>query len=219
MKVDEERLKKDLDYVLLGIDCHRVLAAICPPRLGLEVLEPGCGTGKLGIWYWMRHANVVLLDYDPNAIEYAKELWERTYPHWPGFYRQPISFKVGSIHKLPYLDNTFDFVFNEGVAHHWGHNPHDWRRQRSINEMARVTKPGGYVCIVGSNALCPPIWDMVEKLAELPPYPGMPSRQKPFYPQGLAIRLMRAGLKLGGVLPVSGDWQQSMLLAGWGQKP
>ena len=75
--LSEEGLAKDLQYVLRGIAVHEVLATVCPPRPGLRVLEAGCGSGKLGIWYALRGAKVMLLDVDRKALDYASELWGR----------------------------------------------------------------------------------------------------------------------------------------------
>lgn len=239
----EEGLQKDLSYLQGGIDCHAVLADVCAPRPGLKVLEPGCGSGKLGLFYALRGARVVLTDIDAKAIEYAQELWRRALltqgrvpDDGPRF--QPIAdfmkgimppgaepvFKVESIHRICSPDGQFDFVFNEGVPHHWGYNPYDWRRQRAINEMARVTKPGGAVCVIGSNAHCPETVKMAEQTDHS--YRGMPPKQKPFTRIELVERLEKAGLEGLGVMPVlprgawvSHDFSDSPLIAGWGWKP
>lgn len=217
--ITEEGLQKDLEYVLGGIDCHEVLASICPPRPGLKVLEPGCGSGKLGIWYALRGAFVTLMDIDGQAVEYAQQLAQlaqlRGSTGLPGLH---IEYCVGSIHKMPsYWSNTFDFVFNEGVPQHWGYYPKDWRRQHAINHMVRVTKPRGHVCVIGTNGHCPQAIHMVETTAHT--YRGMPPRQKPWTRVELVDRLVKAGLTDVGVCPVSSiEWSDSMLLAGWGRK-
>ena len=219
----DEGLQKDLQYVLHGIECHQVLAAVCPPRPGLQVLEAGCGSGKLGVWFALRGCDVTLLDVDDQALRYASELCRRA--------GQAIGKEVdvelclGSVLNLPHgqlvargLDwtDTFDFVFNEGVPHHWGFKSHDTRRQHCLNEMVRVTKPGGWVCVIGSNGHCPATVKMAETTNHT--YPGMPARQLPWTRKELEDRRRGAGLRFTESKPVGGAWEDSLLLAGWGQK-
>jgi len=229
--ITDEGLQKDLQYLLRGIDCHGVLAEICPPRYGMQVLEPGCGSGKLGLWFAMRGCLVTLLDIDPQALEYARRLdgMARTNPsqyiHWDDPKR--VKFVEGSILHLPYEDSVFDFVFNEGVPHHWGLSGSDWRRQRAINEMVRVTAIGGWTAVIGSNALCPQTTEMAQKTEHT--YLGMPPKQRPFKPAELAERLLKAGLarETVQVRPVFFGWgrpdeslyfHDTPLLVGYGRK-
>jgi len=54
---------------------------------------------------------------------------------------------LADIFQLPYESNTFDFVFNSGVVEHYDAPT----RKRLLIEMARVTKPGGFVVVVFPN--------------------------------------------------------------------
>lgn len=220
----ERRLEMDLNYVLRGIQCHSLLERICPPRPGLQVLEPGCGSGKLGIWYAARNAIVTLLDYDNDELEYASKLG--------GLVTKALgreidfSLRGGSIHNMPNgteefewedWTNRFDLCMNEGVPQHWGYNPRDWRRQRALNEMVRVTKFGGTVCVIANNALCPAIMEMANRVDHT--YKGMPKREKPFTFEELAERLQKAGIKNPTVMQVDpGLLTGSRLIAGFGVK-
>lgn len=221
----ERRFELDLGYVLRGINCHALLEYVCPPKYGLQVLEPGCCSGKLGIYYWVRGAEVTLLDINESELLYAHKLWEAASQHYLDYKTgNSITFLHGSIHKLPFPDNRFDLVFNEGVPQHWGYNPRDWRRQRSINEMVRVVKPGGHICVIANNALCPAVIEMANSLDHSykglsDGYKGMPAYEKPFTPDELAMRLERAGIKEPYVASVdSSKWEESALIAGFGVK-
>lgn len=225
--ITEKGLNQDLGYLMGGIDCHEVLFEICPPRPGLKVLEAGCGSGKLGLRYALvSDCYVELLDLDAQAIEYSRRLWEKVEEPLRQNWR--VNWRLGSVLDLPYGDEKYDLVFNEGVPHHWGFNIKDTRRQRCLNEMARVTKSGGFVVVIGSNAHCPATMRMAETTKHT--YPGMPERQKPFTLADMAESLIKSGLAKVGISPVSGfqeglSWDNlepyvaSPLIVGWGQKP
>lgn len=236
-RITKEGLEKDLGYLMHGIDCHLVLFSIFPPVDYATVLEAGCGSGKLGLRYTL-HAKVYLdlIDFDPGAVEYATRLSDMIVEVVK---KGQVTIKQGSVLNLEAADDAYDFVFNEGVPHHWGMNPKDWRRQRCINEMVRVTRVGGITCVIGSNAHCPETVAMAERTEHT--YPGMPARQKPFTSMDLEERLQLAGLHQISTAPLSGlaelailgniqafhsedfafseeQWGASPLIVGWGRK-
>lgn len=237
--ITDDGLAKDFSYLVNGIDCHIVLFSIFAPVDYATVLEAGCGSGKLGMRYAL-HARVYvdLIDFDSSAVEYARKLWEMVGRN-KIVKKGDISLAQGNVLSLEAADNNYDFVFNEGVPHHWGMNPKDWRRQRCINEMVRVTKPGGATCIIGSNAHCPETLAMARTTEHT--YPGMPARQKPFTSGELEERMQLAGLEQVKIAPLSGltealttqsmrgidfgdfefpqeYWEASPLIVGWGRK-
>ena len=209
-------LEADLNFLIKGISCHALLARIFPPREGLSVLEPCGASGTLGLWYAARGSSVSLLDIDPDALDYSKTLYRKAVEIGIDFPLRPLWYQ-GSIHKLPFGDNTFDFVFNEGGPQHWGYNPKDWRRQRSINEMVRVARVGAPVCVIANNALCTEIMAMANSVDH--DYKGMPVREKPFTPEELRERLIKAGTERVNVVPVDSErFEDSRLIAGFGLK-
>jgi len=208
--MDINNLYKDLGHVIRGIWLHEFLFNLVPPE-GAVVLEPGCGSGKMGIHYALKGASVYMVDFDPSMLEYARRLREAA-QILAGRHLH-VTIRHATIHKLSYADGNFDLVYNEGVPHHW---PDEERRQGSINEMARVSR--GWVCVIGSNALCAATLIMAKETDHS--YEGMPPKQKPFTPTELGERLSRAGLVLVDVVPANGpSWEQSPLLVGWGRKP
>ena len=217
-------LARDLEYVLEGTIYHEAFYDVCPPREWLQVLEPGCGSGKFSAAYALRGADVVSLDIDPGVIEYTWALfremasWAREHPaSFPHYTGALMTIQVGSIHELTTLfpKERFDFVFNEGVPHHWPRE--DPRRQGAIDQMAAVTKPGGKVALMVSNAHCP---DMMRYAATVKhTYHSMPERQVPFSQDELLEALMRAGLQHVGVRPVESDaLERARTLLAYGTK-
>ncbi len=92
-----------------------------------KILEVGCGTAystqKLG----GAKGNCYALDYSVSA----KLFWNRKLAHF---------FVADGFH-LPFKSDSFDLVWNAGVIEHFP-NPGDM-----LNEMIRVCKPGGYICV------------------------------------------------------------------------
>ena len=76
-----------------------------------SALDAGCGGGrysialrKIGI------GKVTAVDVSLDSIRFAKEM--STYP------KDEIRFLLGSVLDLPFEENSFDFVFSNGVLHH-----------------------------------------------------------------------------------------------------
>lgn len=109
---------------------------------GKKVLNAGCGsTAKLEIaLYGMGardiHAFDLGEDFAPIATRSLRNF---------GVPESAVSFKSGSVLAIPYEDCAFDFVACHGVLIHV--NNVDEAR-RGFDELARVTKPGGYLYAV-----------------------------------------------------------------------
>lgn len=202
-------LFKDLEYILYGTEPYAFLTRLFPPREGAIVLEPGCGCGKFGLSYALQGCEVILLDYDPEVVKYARRL--RGALNALLDFPLPVLIKVGNIHRMRFAPSTFDLVFNEGVPQHWTTDAH---RQAAIDNMARVSRD--MVIVMGNNGANPQ--QVKEDDTATFTYKGMMPKRKCFTPEELEMRLKRAGLKNVGVEPVTpGPIENSYLLAGWGK--
>lgn len=103
-----------------------------------HILEAGCGFGITSLLVGLGSQRT-LLDLEPDAIETAIKLFNKTGQH--------AHFEVGNLFNMTFPDNKFDVVFNAGVLEHFDTNG----RQRALIEMTRVTKPGGIVCVAIPN--------------------------------------------------------------------
>lgn len=101
------------------------------------VLDVGCGNGRLLTLIDDKPIDYTGIDVSQKLISIA----QKTYPNK--------KFDVGTIHSLPYKDNTFDTTISIAVLHHI---PGQELRERSIKEIARVTKKGGIIIITVWNA-------------------------------------------------------------------
>lgn len=104
-------------------------------RVGLarteRVLDVGCGTGAVTVDIAeSTRGQVVGIDVDEAKLEEAQRLLEVA-PN--------LDFQVADVQDLPFEDGTFDLVITNIVLVYVPD------KQKALDEMARVTKPGGYV--------------------------------------------------------------------------
>ena len=96
---------------------------------GRTVLEVGCGAGVDLARFARGGADVTGVDLTESAIQLARANFEQ----------QGLSglFEIADGERLPFLDDTFDFVYAHGVVQYTA-NP-----LQLVNECRRVLKPGG----------------------------------------------------------------------------
>ena len=120
-----------------GPDLYRQIALLTEMSPGQEVLGVACGKGT-SIEYFAREYEVVAsgVDIDPANIDAAEE-WSRE-----AGLGDRLQFQTGRSDALPYRDHVFDITLGEiGLANHC--DPAD-----AVEELVRVTKPGGHVVLV-----------------------------------------------------------------------
>jgi len=110
-----------------------------------KILEAGSGTGRFCIQIAKDKSNsmVVGVDNSKSAVKCARE-GARIRDLRNAYFVQ------GDIFNLPFPNEYFDIVFNEGVIEHF-HNYED-----AVDEMVRVTKKGGKVITAVPNWYCFP---------------------------------------------------------------
>jgi SAM-dependent methyltransferase len=102
-----------------GFDRHR----------GERMLEVGCGMGTDLLEFARGGAQVAGLDLTKRHLDLAVRRF--------ALFGQTGRFYRGDAERLPFPDDTFDFVYSNGVLHHTPDTA------RSIREIHRVLKPGG----------------------------------------------------------------------------
>lgn len=132
---------------LVPPEMHPLIREWCGLKDGMNVLDVGCGTG-----YFTRllaeggkKVTVTGLDLEKPFIEFAK----RRAAHFD----PPITFIEGDALNLPFGDETFDLV----VSHTFLTSVPD--PVRAMDEMKRVTRPGGRIASVTTMSMVPGLSD------------------------------------------------------------
>jgi SAM-dependent methyltransferase len=109
------------------------------------ILEAGCGTGRL-CCLLAKHlscSQIIGMDTSETSLYIANSLKD-------GLGISNVLFRKGNLFQIPYPDNYFDAVFNEGVIEHYKLDNHP-NYIDALAEMIRVTKRGGKVIVAVPN--------------------------------------------------------------------
>ena len=101
---------------------------------GKKVLEVGSGTGRISQEIFSRKADLTILDIGENLVRQVKE-------------KLNCKGVVGDACCLPFDDNSFEVVISSECIEH------TLTPQKAIEEMCRVCRPGGTVCVTSPNKL------------------------------------------------------------------
>jgi SAM-dependent methyltransferase len=122
-------------------------------RRGMRVLDVGCGPGSItaGLADVVAPAPVIGIDIQPALIARAQAAAHG---------RANLRFEVADLHRLPFVDASFDAVFANGVLMHLS------EPMRALAEMQRVLRPGGIVGVRDpdfATALHAPLTEVLER--------------------------------------------------------
>jgi ubiquinone/menaquinone biosynthesis C-methylase UbiE len=103
------------------------------PYKGMKILDAGCGTGHYSIKLAERGCDVTGIDISSNMLNIARKK--------SGDLNLPVTFINASAAALPFENNLFDAVISVVAVEFMDDI------EKSIEEMLRVTKPGGRIVI------------------------------------------------------------------------
>lgn len=142
---------------------HEAEAFVGRRRLapGLKVLDAACGSGNLAVPAARTEACVTGVDLVPSLLE-AAAAWARRE-------RVAIRFQEGNVEDLPFDDGEFDVVLSMfGMMF-------AARPDRVVEELARVTRPGGQVALANWTRGGFVTRMLAMHVAAVPPPAGVPS--------------------------------------------
>lgn len=162
-----------------GLEATKSLIELCQINKNSYILDVGCGVGVTPCFIaGSIGCQVMGVDIMEKMIERSRERAQREKVS------DKVEFRVADAQDLPFEDNLFDAVITESVTAF----PED--KQKTVNEYARVTKPGGFVGLNES------LW------LKLPPPPevvawamqDIGANIKPLTPDAWKVLLEDAGL-------------------------
>lgn len=105
---------------------------------GQHVLDLGCGTATLTVMVKQAHpdAHITGLDGDPAVLHIGRAKADK--------FGVSLTLDQGMAYALPYLDGSFDRVVSSLMFHHLT----TLDKQRTIDEVYRILRPGGNFLIV-----------------------------------------------------------------------
>lgn len=119
-----------------GFALTRRTAELADLKPGIKLLDVSCGRGTQSVFYAKEYGvEVVGLDLSEEMIQTASDKVKNA------GVEKLVMLKLGDSQQLPFEDNFFDVAINEcavGI-------PDD--PQKVLDEMVRVTKPGGVIAI------------------------------------------------------------------------
>ncbi len=102
------------------------------------VLDLGCGRGRFTFELAKHGLRVIGLDIVKDIVKLGNEEVKRL------SLEKTLRFVEGTAFDVPFAENGFDAVVDIGLLHHV--RPEDFAKY--VNEVARVTKQGGYLFLV-----------------------------------------------------------------------
>jgi SAM-dependent methyltransferase len=99
-----------------------------------DVVDIGCGTGQLACFLGLKGRRIMGVDYSQHSLALAESLRDK-------FRLTNVRFQREDILQLSLPDESFDYVFCNGVLHHTS-DPYG-----GFRHLVRITRPGGFVVV------------------------------------------------------------------------
>ena len=122
---------------------RRLLYQFLPLADGACVLDVGTGFAPIALELAAyKQVDVHAIDLNQTTLEVAENIYNRLIAVGAFQAGSRIIFKKSNIYEMPFRENSFDLIFARYVFQHLN-DP-----QLAAAQIARMLKPGGYVCLV-----------------------------------------------------------------------
>ncbi len=126
--IDFSEIDPDVTFEAITAQESRYILSRMGSLVGKRVLDLGCGSGESAVYFAKKGAQVWACDISAKSVEITQKL--------AAHHGVTVDATVSAAEHLPYPDQTFDFVFANGVLHHVDIPP-------TLQEIKRILKPGG----------------------------------------------------------------------------
>jgi ubiquinone/menaquinone biosynthesis C-methylase UbiE len=99
-----------------------------------DVIDVGCGTGQLACFLGLKGRRMTGVDYSQHSLELAESLRDK-------FRLANVCFRRENILELSLPDESFDYVFCNGVLHHTS-DPYG-----GFRHLVRIARPGAFLVV------------------------------------------------------------------------
>ena len=192
--VEEDRLLTTAE------ETRKVLEDTVGATLNDQVLEIGCGVGRVGMVIAPYCKRWVGCDVSNNMLRYAAKRLTQ--------YHNVNLIELSGFDLKPFVDASFDLVYCTVVFMHL----EEWDRFNYVLEAYRVLRPGGRLYIDNFNLYSDEGWSVFEQHRAIPPLERPPHISKSSTPQELETYLHRASFR-SVMIQQQGPW-----VHGWGRK-
>lgn len=114
-----------------------------------KLLDVGCGPGT--------DAQIFINEY--RLKFYGTDVYEDE-----NIRKLKLNFKLGSIYKIPFENNQFDYVFVHDVLHHIDESNSKNKHLSALRELKRVVRENGFIIIVEGNRYNPLFYPHMVKM-------------------------------------------------------
>ena len=162
----------------------------------MKVLDVGCGPGSITIDLarLVPHGHVTGVEYVPDPLDEARTLAAAQSV-------TNVSFEIGDIHSLPFPDDSFNVVHAHQVLQHIA-DP-----VKALQEMRRVTKPGGIVaCRASASMTWYPDSEKLDRMHELHKRMAVAKGGNPEPGKYIHIWAEQAGFARMNITKSAGSW-------------
>jgi ubiquinone/menaquinone biosynthesis C-methylase UbiE len=154
----------------------KLFISCCNLRSGLKILEIGCGSGEYTKALIVEGINVFATDISEKMLRIARAK--------VGTGRGG-KFFLSDVQQLPLRDNSLDVALGNSILHHLN-------QERSLSEILRVLKKGGYIAFSEPNMSNPFVF-LQKKIGLLKKVTGESSGETAFYRRHIKRLLEKIG--------------------------